>query len=192
MFTQLQWNSTDLDLLPENGDRYEIIAGELFVTRAPHNRHQDTCGNFYYALKSWSKATGTGYAVLGAGLILGENDDVIPDLIWMGTAKYQALIDDSGHFRGAPDLVIEVLSAGKENERRDRQAKLKLYSAHGIGEYWIADWRNKQVEVYRREQGILQLQLTLFANQITNDFLTSALLPEFSCALADIFDSDAP
>jgi Uma2 family endonuclease len=184
MVTQLQWNSTDLDLLPENGDRYEIIAGELFVTRAPHNRHQDTCGNFYYALKNWSKATGIGYTVIGAGLIFGDNDDVIPDVMWMGSEKYRALVDDSGHFGGAPDLAIEVLSAGKENERRDRQAKLKLYSVHGVLEYWIADWRTKQVEIYRREQGVLQLQMTLFAS----DFLTSPLLPKFNCAITEIFD----
>jgi Uma2 family endonuclease len=181
---QLHWKSTDLELLPDNGNRYEIINGELFVTRAPHNKHQDTCGNFYYELKSWSKASGLGYAVIGAGLIFGDNDDVIPDVIWMTKAKYAALVDETGHFRGAPDLVIEVLSAGTENERRDREVKLKLYSAQGILEYWIADWRNQQVQVYRRENGILQLAMTLFVS----DTLTSPLLPDFACPLSQIFE----
>lgn len=44
--------------------------------------------------------------------------------------------------------MVEVLSSGEENERRDRQAKLKLYSSRGVQEYWIADWRLKQIEVY--------------------------------------------
>jgi Uma2 family endonuclease len=184
MVAQLQWNSTDLDLLPENGDRYEIIAGELFVTRAPHHQHQKTCGRFFTALDNWSRLTSLGVASIGAGLIFGDNDDVIPDVMWMGTEKYQYLIDDSGHFGGAPDLAIEVLSAGKENERRDRSCKLKLYSIHGVLEYWIADWRAKQVEIYRRDRGVLQLQMTLFAS----DFLTSPLLPKFNCAIAEIFD----
>jgi len=180
---QVRWTSADLDLLPKNNKRYEIIDGELYVTRAPHNKHQDTCGNFYYELKVWSKATGLGYAVIGAGLIFGENDDVIPDVIWMSKEKYTALIDDTGHFRGAPEIAIEVLSAGTENEKRDRELKLKLYSSHGVLEYWIADWRSQQMQIYRRENGILKLAVTLFVS----DVLTSPLLPEFSCPLSQIF-----
>ena len=182
--TQLLWTSADLELLPDNNNRYEIIDGELYVTRAPHNKHQDTCGNFHYELKAWSKITGLGYAVIGAGLIFGDNDDVIPDVMWMTKEKYAALIDDKGHFRGAPDLVIEVISAGTENEKRDREVKLKLYSARGVLEYWITDWRSQQIQVYRRENGILKLAMTLFAS----DTLTSPLLPEFSCVISQIFE----
>ncbi len=181
---QLLWTSADLELMPDNGNRYEIINGELYVTRAPHNKHQDTCGNFHYELKSWSKVSGLGYAVIGAGLIFGDNDDVIPDVIWMSKEKYAVLIDDTGHFRGAPELVIEVLSSGTDNEKRDRQVKLKLYSNHGVLEYWIADWRTKQIEIYRRENGVLKLTMTLFHS----DTLTSPLLPEFSCLISQLFE----
>jgi Uma2 family endonuclease len=181
---QLLWTSADLELLSDNGKRYEIINGELYVTRAPHNKHQKTCGRFFTVLDIWSRATQLGETELGAGLIFGDNDDVIPDVIWMTKDKYTALIDDTGHFRGAPDLVIEVLSAGTENEKRDREVKLKLYSSRGVLEYWIADWRAKQIQVYRRENGILKLAMTLFAS----DTLTSPLLPEFSCVISQIFD----
>ena len=131
----------------------------------------------------WSRATNLGEAEIGAGLIFGDSDDVIPDVIWMSKEKYADLIDNTGHFRGAPELVIEVLSAGADNEKRDRQVKLKLYSNHGVLEYWIADWRAKQIQVYRRDNGILKLAMTLFAT----DTLTSALLPEFSCLISQIF-----
>lgn len=94
------------------------------------------------------------------------------------------MIDQAGHLLGAPDIAIEVLSAGTENERRDREVKLKLYSSRGVLEYWIADWRNKQVQVYRRENGILKLAMTLFIS----DTLTSPLLPEFACPLVQIFE----
>ncbi|MBP0013418.1 MAG: Uma2 family endonuclease [Roseofilum sp. SBFL] len=181
--TQLRWTSSDLDLLPDNSNRYEIIDGELFVTRAPHNKHQDTCGNLYYELKTWSKRTGLGYAVMGAGVLFSEGDDVIPDVIWMQKETYTSLVDESGHFRGAPELAIEVLSAGTENERRDRQVKLKLYSSRGVLEYWIANWRAKQIEVYRRKNGVLKLELTL----LIEDVLTSPFLPEFACPLSEIF-----
>jgi Uma2 family endonuclease len=76
-----------------------------------------------------------------------------------------------------------VLSAGTDNEKRDREVKLKLYSNQGVLEYWIADWRAKQIQVYRRENGVLKLAMTLFAS----DTLTSPLLPEFACAIAEIF-----
>ena len=181
---QLLWTSADLELMPDNGNRYEVINGELFVTRAPHNKHQKTCGRFFTVLDIWSRVSKLGEAEIGAGVIFGDNDDVIPDVIWMSREKYAVLIDDTGHFRGAPDLAIEVLSAGTENERRDRELKLKLYSSRGVLEYWIADWRAKQIQVYRRENGVLKLVVTLFAT----DTLTSPLLPDFSCLISQIFE----
>ncbi|WP_434684485.1 Uma2 family endonuclease [Pseudanabaena minima] len=181
---KLLWTSADLELLPDNGNRYEIIEGELYVTRAPHWNHQTTCGNFYFELKTWSKITGLGYAAVGAGVIFGNKDDVIPDVVWISKEKYEALIDQSGHLLGAPDLAIEVLSAGTDNEKRDREVKLKLYSSQGVLEYWIADWREKKLQIYRRENGVLKLAMTLFVT----DTLTSPLLPEFACPLTQIFE----
>ncbi|MEP7199459.1 MAG: Uma2 family endonuclease, partial [Chloroflexota bacterium] len=70
-----------------------------------------------------------------------------------------------------------------EQERRDRETKLKLYSQRGAREYWIADWRAKQVEVYRRKRAQLALVVTLLAE----DEITSPLLPGFACAVARLF-----
>ena len=179
----LRLTSADLELLPENGNRYEIIDGELYMTRAPHWKHQTTCGNFYAKLQAWSEINDLGYAAVGVGVIFGDNDDVIPDVVWVSKEKYEALIDKSGHLMGAPEIAIEVLSAGSENEKRDRELKLKLYSSRGVLEYWIADWRSQQMQIYRRENGILKLAVTLFVS----DVLTSPLLPEFSCPLSQIF-----
>ncbi|MFN3927202.1 MAG: Uma2 family endonuclease [Pseudanabaenaceae cyanobacterium] len=178
------WTSNDLELLPDNGNKYEIIEGELFVTRAPHHQHQKTCGRFFAVLDTWSRSTGMGEASLGAGVIFGEHDDVIPDVVWVSTERYGMLIDEAGHLRGAPELVIEVLSPGAENERRDRQVKLKLYSIRGVLEYWVVDWQKQAIEVYRRENGVLKLTMTLYSE----DVITSPLLPNFSCPLAQIFE----
>lgn len=72
----------------------------------------------------------------------------------------------------APEFVIEVLSAGTENERRDREAKLKLYSIRGVQEYWIINRQLKQVEIYRRQQAMLKLVTALLydAETITSPF----------------------
>lgn len=84
----------------------------------------------------------------------------------------------------APDLVVEVLSAGSGQERRDRELKLKLYSAQGVREYWIVDWRRKSIQIYRRENAALVLVATLFENEA----ITSPLLPDFTCSLSEIFE----
>jgi Uma2 family endonuclease len=103
---------------------------------------------------------------------------------WISNERLGAVLDDAGHLTGAPELVVEVLSPGAQNERRDRQAKRKLYEMQGVREYWIADWRLRQVEVYRREEGMLRLITTL----LVEDTLTSPLLPGFSCPVERLFN----
>jgi Uma2 family endonuclease len=109
--------------------------------------------------------------------------NVIPDVVWASNQRLAVLLDNAGHLTAAPELVVEVLSPGTENQRRDREAKLKLYSSRGVREYWIVDWQKQQIEVYRREQAVLNLVATLF----TNDNLITPLLPGFNCLVASIF-----
>jgi Uma2 family endonuclease len=180
----VRWTTADIDLLPENeGTRYEIVDGELFMTRAPHWRHQATCLNIGMGLKAWSLANSLGEVVINPGVLFTESDNVIPDVVWVSSDRLAVLLDEAGHLTGAPELVVEVLSPGGDNERRDREAKLKLYASRGVQEYWIADWRLQQVEVYRRENATLKLMATL----LNNDELSSPLLPDFSCAVSQFF-----
>ncbi|MCL1475042.1 Uma2 family endonuclease [Argonema antarcticum] len=180
----VRWNSTDLEFLPENvGTRYEIIDGDLFTSRPFHWNHQQTCGNICIELESWSSSSGLGEAVVSPGIVFSESDDVIPDVVWISNERLAILLDDAGHLTGAPELVVEVLSAGTENVRRDKEAKLKLYSTRGVEEYWIADWRLQKVEVYRRENARLVLVETLMGD----DELSSPLLPSFSCVVSRFF-----
>ena len=153
------------------------------MTRAPHWKHQTTCGNFYAKLKIWSDQTKLGYTAVGAGVIFGDKDDVIPDVVWVSKKKYEILIDQAGHLLGAPDLAIEVLSAGMENERRDREIKLKLYLSRGIGilDCGLESQANSSLSA---REWVLKLAVTLFAT----DTLTSPLLPDFSCLISEIFE----
>ena len=104
-------------------------------------------------------------------------------MVWISNQRLATLLDNDGHLKGAPELVIEVLSAGGENERRDKEVKLKLYASRGVQEYWIIDWRLQQVEIYQREKATLILVKTLF----TNDELTSPLFPNFVCIVGSLF-----
>ncbi len=179
----VRWTAADLDLFPDNGNRYEIIQGELLVTRAPDWQHQKASTRMSTALDAWSLATGLGEAVQAPGVIFTDADHVIPDVVWVSRERLAVLLDDAGHLTGAPELVVEVLSPGHDNERRDRELKLKLYSERGVQEYWIIDWRKQQVEVYRREQILLRLVNTLFPP----DQLTSPLLRGFLYLVSQLF-----
>ena len=89
----------------------------------------------------------------------------------------------SANLTEAPELVVEVLSPGEENERRDQEVKLKLYASQGVQEYWIADRRLQQVQVYRRQTATLKLVATL----LVSDEINSPLLPGFTCNIAMFF-----
>ena len=180
---RIRWTTTDLSLLPDSSNRYEIIDGELFVTRAPHWGHQKAILNTAAELRAWSLATGLGETVPTPGIIFTEADNVIPDVVWISKERLAVSLDEAGHLTAAPELVVEVLSPGVENERRDREAKLKLYASRGVQEYWIVDWQRQQVEVYRRQLIGLQLVGTL----LSTDELTSPLLPDFICSVARFF-----
>jgi Uma2 family endonuclease len=183
MSTARRWTSADLAGLPDDGKRYEIIDGELYISQQPHWHHQRACGKIAAALDTWSRQTGTGEANVAPGVIFAEDHDVAPDVVWISQARRATALGPEGHLHAARELVVEVWSPDEANERRDHEAKLKLYSRRGVLEYWIVDWRTQQIEVYRREQLALRLVATLYPT----DTLTSPLLPEFVCQVATLF-----
>ena len=183
-----RFTSADLALMPDDNKRYEIIDGELYVSKSPGYEHQYTCGRFIQLLSTWNDEANLGVVLPTPGVVFAEDDDVVPDVVWISRARLNQAVDEAGHLRAAPELVIEVLSPGKANEERDRQIKLKLYSRRGVHEYWIVSWIGQFVEVYRRDNAQLHLTATLYAN----DVLESPLLPGFSCSVAQLFFSSRP
>ena len=180
---KIQWTTADLDLFPDTDICYEIIDGDLFVTKAPHWRHQSVADNICTSLKLWSRQTRLGQAVTSPGIIFTNADNVIPDVVWATNERLETILDEAGHLTGAPELIVEVLSPGETQEHRDRQLKLKLYSVQGVQEYWIVDRVKQQVEVYRRD-GILKLAATLF----NEDQISSPLLRRWSCRISSFFE----
>lgn len=181
---KIAWTVRDIPFLPQNESvNYEIIDGELFVTRSPHRLHQKVCVKLARYLDIWSEDSGLGETIIAPGVIFSDLDSVIPDVVWLSKAKLANIEDDAGHLLGAPELVIEVLSPGQNNETRDKEAKLKLYSLYGVREYWICDRFNQQVSIYRRENTKLVLVETLLENEV----IKSPLLPNFSCLVANLY-----
>ena len=185
MSVRPKYTSRDLETLPDvEGTRYELIDGELFVSKQPTLEHQYVCLAVSMALFQWSKVSGTGRPYGTPGLVFSADNDVVPDVIWISSERLRAGRDQSGHITVGPDLAIEVLSPGSRNEQRDREFKLKLYSRQGVREYWIVDPQQQLVQVFRREDAMLQLAATLW----TADTLTSPMLPGFALPVADLWE----
>jgi len=178
-----RFTSADLELLQHDNKRYEIIDGELYVSTQPSWHHQHVSLRIGAALQAWSDVTGAGQANPAPGVIFSDDNDVAPDVVWVSNERLAGTLDSAGHLHTAPELVVEILSPGPKNERRDRNAKLDLYSRRGVNEYWIADPRHSTIEVYRRQDAALHLIATL---QI-GDTLETPLLPGFSAPLDQLF-----
>jgi Uma2 family endonuclease len=179
----LVWTSHDIEMMPDDGKRYEVVDGALYVSKQPHYQHQHLCLRFGGLLDAWCLQTGAGEANAAPGLIFGENDDVAPDVIWISRERLAIALQKDGKLHIAPELVVEVLSPGVTNEHRDREIKLKLYSQRGVLEYWIASWRERRIEIYRRVETVLTLVSTLYET----DTLQSPLLPGFTCPVSKLF-----
>lgn len=184
MSISARFASKDLDRLPAiEGIRYEIIGGDLFVSKQPHWHHQYASDGIVSALHDWNDQASLGVAISRPGLILTEDNDVIPDVVWISHARLAVAEDAAGHLRAAPELVMEVLSPGRESERRDREVKLALYARQDVEEYWMVDWQRQTVEVYRRAEDDLRLVETLTGE----DALTTPLLPGFACPIVRLW-----
>jgi Uma2 family endonuclease len=174
----------DLEAMPDDSNRYEVIEGELFVSRAPGLPHQILSGNIHYQFSSYLETNPIGRIVATPGLILSQFSGVIPDLVFYTHERGRNIIDKD-RLNAAPEIVIEILSPGRENISRDRIAKRQLYAKHGVQEYWIADSENRSVEIYR----LVDQELNLSAMLRLDDQITSPLLPGFSCPLSKIFEA---
>ena len=104
MSTTTRWTSADLESLPEDGTRYEIIDGELFMSKQPSFNHQDVCTELVGRLWSWDRNRNRGWVVSAPGLILDEDDDVAPDIVWISNERLASCLKSDGKLHDAPEL----------------------------------------------------------------------------------------
>lgn len=173
----------DYALLPEDGQRHEIIDGELYVTPAPFIPHQNLSFELSARFRNFLKRHRVGRALAApVDVLLSEHDIVQPDLLFISNERV-GIIADNKNVKGAPDLLVEILS--KSTRKLDEILKRELYGHSGVLEYWIFDTDQRSVQVYRQEHEKLVLAMTLSA--ASGDVLTTSLLPGFRLPLAEIF-----
>jgi Uma2 family endonuclease len=142
-----EWTYAEFARLPDDGNRYEVIAGELYVTPAPGSIHQQVSFRLATVFGNFCEEQGAGIAFAAPfDVIFGEGDYMEPDLIFVRRDREGEVIKDHGAV-AAPDLIVEILS--NATARRDRGIKRERYAAYGVSEYWIVDTDARHVEVYR-------------------------------------------
>ena len=168
--------------MPED-ERYEIIDGELIMAAAPSVVHQMIQDNIGHPLGAFIRANGLGRMFSAVtDVLLSDINVVQPDILFVSRAR--ASIMTYSAVRGAPDLVVEILSPS--TAQYDKVRKRELYARFRVPEYWQADSDALEVTV-----------LTLAGDDYDvagvykmGDTLVSPNLPGFALAVDDIFDSD--
>ena len=171
-----------LETLPDDNNRYELIAGELFVSRAPGLRHQLVLQRLQVALVNFLEVNPIGIVAPGAGAVFSDYDSVIPDLVFVRNERWNKIVAND-RFVAAPNLVIEVLSEGNQNRKRDLEDKRGLYARFSVDEYWIVDRENRSVMTFHLHDQTLEETGVLHE---TED-LTSPSLPGFVVNVGSLF-----
>ena len=127
--------------------RYELLDGELVVLPTPNIAHQVTLGDLLCELFDFLKDKELGEAFLRVAVVLSDTNVVEPDITFVSSSRMD--IVETDNIRGAPDLVVEIISPS--NPERDVVRKRDIYARHGVGEYWIADPDARSIRVMALE-----------------------------------------
>ncbi len=178
----LKLDYEDYRELPNDGRRYEIIEGELFMSPAPTPRHQLAILELAGSLHAFARDHALGVVLMAPiDVVLSSHDIVQPDVLFVTEARRS--IVSSQNIQGAPDLVVEVLSP--TSRRTDERTKRLLYAQFGIPEYWLLDPDLELAKVFRLEGRAYPEPRVLEAER--SEELTTELLPGFRLAVARVF-----
>jgi Uma2 family endonuclease len=170
----------DLWHTPEDGNRYEIIAGEVYVTPPPYTVHQRVSRNLERILDRHVTENDIG-GVLHApvGVVLEKPSGVQPDILFIAKSRL-SILQEKAVF-GAPDLVVEVLSSS--TAARDRGVKKDLYARTGVRYYWLLDPRKKALQAFRLDAG----RYVLEAEHTGSATFRPSLFPGLSIRLTEVW-----
>lgn len=139
-----RWTLEELHSLPDDGNKYEVIDGELFVTPPPNVDHETILSRLTRLLEPFVAAQDLGFVYHPRAVLRIAGSEVEPDLMVRRSPSRKGT-DWSD--MPLPSLIVEVLSAS--TRRRDRQHKREFYVAQAIPEYWIVDPEREAVTVVR-------------------------------------------
>lgn len=150
----------ELDDIPSDGNRYEIIDGELFVTAAPSLAHQRMVGALYVRLRPYAAALGLEVLMAPFDVRASPVTQVEPDLLVLPRALASAL---RTRWAPMPALVLAVEVLSPSTAAVDRGRKRQLYMSEGVDAYWVLDTESGSCEVWR---GGASAPATLASNEM--------------------------
>jgi Uma2 family endonuclease len=170
----------DLERAPEDGRRYELYDGEVYVVPAPLPRHQVVQVLTVGGLCRYASEHG-GFAVDSPiDIVFSDYDVLQPDVVCFSGARAD-LVDLDRPIRHAPDLCVEIVSPSTEGA--DRGRKMQVFARYGVPEYWIIDPATRTIEVYRLDAGAYAL-----AQRATGeDPVVSLALPDLALRAGAVF-----
>ncbi|MFN8557312.1 MAG: Uma2 family endonuclease [Dehalococcoidia bacterium] len=174
------WTYDDYAAIPDDGHRYEIVDGVLYMSPAPNIVHQRTVKRIAITLTPIVEDAGFGEVfVAPVDTELAPRVVFQPDIIVV--LKDRSRVVTATRIVGAPDLVIEVLSPGTRTY--DLRTKLDAYARAGIPEYWLADPYSRSIEVLALTDGAYR-SVGIFEGDAA---LTSLVLPDLTATAAEFF-----
>ncbi len=167
-------------LKTSDDERYELLNGELVMPPAPLLHHQYVQIKLSTKLDAFVEKRNLGVVYpTPTDVVLSDTDVVQPDILFVSNERSHILTREN--VRGAPDLVVEILSPA--TAERDRTVKLDLYAQHGVKEYWIVDPDVGTVTVLLQRGSGFDV-ISVYGEGET---LRSQTLAGFSVALQEIF-----
>ena len=177
------WRYADYLRLPDDGKRYEIIEGVLYMANAPSIEHQFTVSEIHFQLKLFIRDRELGQVYTSPLEVhLSETTKPVqPDILFI-RAQHQPP-PGTQFFDGAPALIVEVISPG--SIRLDRHIKFDVYEKSGVSEYWLADPKARLVEVYTLSNG----EYALLGQYTNDDIVESQVLAGLQIKTSTLFQS---
>ena len=138
-----QWTFDDLEDLPDDGNRYEIIDGELFVTPSPAWPHQQAIAELYKLVDAYLRSVPVGFAYFApADVVFSPRRAVQPDLFVVPPVEGRRPTS----FAAVRQLLLAVEILSPSSARADRVAKRMLFRDEGVAEYWVVDLDARLIE----------------------------------------------
>jgi Uma2 family endonuclease len=175
-----RWTYADIEALPDDGNRYEAVDGELWVTPPPNEPHARFSSSLLASLYAHVKARRLGRVyVEGLGVWLDDEAFVIPDLVFVANDRLPGLSQRG--MEGAPTLVVEILSPS--TRKRDLGVKRDAYAARGVPHYWVVDPVAKSLESFVLDGGVYRSALRAAAGETVGP----PPFPDLRLDLGDVF-----
>ncbi len=170
----------DLHLFPGEGKRHELIDGEHIISPVPKTTHQNASGNLSALLHAFARQHNLGRVFAAPfDVVFSDFDATEPDILFISRERETILTEDNA--RGAPDLIVEILSPS--TAEIDRKVKYSLYEKYGVREYWIITPDAEIVQIFALRDGGYEL----LGNFSGKQEIRSEVLSGFACQAEAIF-----